>query len=447
MSILSILDALASDGSRLAKEKILKDNINNEELKLVFQKALDGLTQFWIRKIPVYEPSNTPMPLSYALDKLVTLENRDVTGNAAIVYLTNLLSNLSKDDAEVLSRIIQKDLKCGVSTSTVNKIWPDLIYEYKIMLAEPFNQKYIDKIEWPAIAQVKMDGARFNAIVKEDGSDVQYYSRNGKEINIHNVLDTYFKALVSEQPVSIGGYVFDGELLVKDDDGNILPREVGNGIINKAIRGTLSIIEAQNIFAVLWDVVPLNEFKKGRSDATYEQRFGWLCSVIMNATQFAMSNKLHFDIVPVQSFWVADQGAAQQLYETLLSEGQEGIILKEKSSPWENKRSQHHIKFKAENDADLRCVGTVAGEGKYAGMIGALILETRDGVRTNCGSGLSDEQRKLPPEYWIGKLISIHYNSKIKDKTTGKDSFFLPIFIGERLDKSEADLYSELKDK
>ena len=53
--IYTVIEQLASDNSRLAKEAILKKNANNELLKQVFKLALNPFVQFYIRKIPSYD--------------------------------------------------------------------------------------------------------------------------------------------------------------------------------------------------------------------------------------------------------------------------------------------------------------------------------------------------------------------------------------------------------
>jgi ATP-dependent DNA ligase len=118
------------------------------------------------------------------------LSSRILTGNAGISHLQFLLSMSSADDAKVIERIISKDLKCGASESTANKIWPNLIHEYPCMLCTPFDEKLINKMKFPAMVQLKMDGMRFNAIVK-DGK-CEFRSRNGKEINLLENLEQQF---------------------------------------------------------------------------------------------------------------------------------------------------------------------------------------------------------------------------------------------------------------
>ena len=48
------------------------------------------------------------------------------------------------------------------------------------------------------------------------------------------------------------------------------------------------------------------------------------------------------------------------------------------------------------------------GKGKYAGQVGALVVEREDGRRFRLGSGLSDRERASPPP--IGSWVTYHYN-------------------------------------
>ena len=123
-----ILEELRATSSRLEKEAILKKNEKNDVLKRVVFLALDPYTQFYQRKIPEYKRSPlAAVPLEKALDLLINLSSRQVTGNAAIEFLRKLLSDMKPDDAKVLECVIQKDLDCGVQVSTANKIWEGLV--------------------------------------------------------------------------------------------------------------------------------------------------------------------------------------------------------------------------------------------------------------------------------------------------------------------------------
>ena len=153
--ILQILQELEQNNSRNFKIELLTKHKDNELLKEVCRLANDPFTQFYQRKIPEYAPLyDEPIAtLQQAVDSLSILSSRTLTGNAAIAQLRLTLSSISENDALVIERIIQKDLKCGVSTSTVNKVWKNLIPEFPCMLCSAFEQKLVDKIVFPAIVQ------------------------------------------------------------------------------------------------------------------------------------------------------------------------------------------------------------------------------------------------------------------------------------------------------
>jgi ATP-dependent DNA ligase len=424
--ILDILNEITDTPSRNEKEAILKREVNNDLLRRVFFLAYDPFTQFYIRKIPEYERNETSHAASLEglLPGLQALSSRRATGNAGIYHLQTMLQALNVKDAEVLERIIGKDLKCGASGSTANKVWPGLIAEFPCMLCTPSDEKILSKFKFPAFAQLKMDGMRFNAIVK-DGK-CEFRSRNGKEINLLGNLEQEFVKLANGQNL-----VFDGELLVVVE-GNIQDRQTGNGILNKAVKGTISAKEAESVQATVWDCIPYHHFVEGKGSTQYLTRFAILESA-------SLPHKIRL----VESSVVASLDEAEAIFERYLAQGQEGIILKDMSGIWEDKRVKTQVKFKAELDCDLRVVGIQPGTGKYEGMVGALLCESSDGViQVDVGSGLSDDDRRR--DDYIGKIVAVTYNARIKNKQ-GKQSLFLPRLIEVRLDKDEADSSEKIK--
>lgn len=423
MNINSFLESLADNSSRNFKIDQLNANCDNEVLREVVRLALDPFTQFYQRKIPKYNPAkaNQADTLSAVMDSLYMLYSREVTGNAAIEYLTKLLSSLTEDDAKVLERIIQKDLKCGVQVSTANAVWSGLIKEYPVMLCSGYEQKLVDKINFPAYVQLKMDGMRFNAIVR-DGK-VEFRSRNGKELNLLGNLEQEFASMAGDVDC-----VFDGELLVVDNN-KIIDRQTGNGILSKANKGTISAKEAAMVSATVWDVIPYVYFTDGLCPVPYETRFASL-------QEMNLPNKVNL----VEHIVVDTLDAANTIFEDYLAAGMEGIILKDPKGIWEDKRAKHQIKFKGELECDLKVVDVEDGTGKYEGMIGALVCESSDGVvKVNVGSGFNDDQRKsFKKADLVGKVVAVKYNARIKNKL-GDESLFLPIFIEVREDKDIAD--------
>lgn len=371
------------------------------------------------------------MMLEGALDNLEQISKRVVTGNAAINHLKMILESVTADDAYVIERIIEKDLRCGVSEATVNKIWPGLIPTYPVMLASGFDEKVMAKMSYPAYVQLKLDGMRFNAIV--NNGKVEFRSRNGKQIDLLGHLEEDFLKLIGEGT----SVVFDGELIVVDAKG-IMNRQKGNGILNKAVKGTISDKEASLVQAVIWDMIPLTDFKKGMCDITYKERFA-----ILQDLELYMSSKISL----IQNTVVANESEAHNLFQEYFNKGEEGIILKDITQGWEDKRVKHQVKFKGELECDLRCVDWQEGTGKNVGKLGALVLESADGViKVNVGSGFTDEQRdKYIKENTVGKIVAVKYNAKIQDKKTKQFSLFLPVFLELREDKTDADFSSSIK--
>jgi ATP-dependent DNA ligase len=296
------------------------------------------------------------------------------------------------------------------------------------MLCSPFEQKLVDKIKFPAYAQMKMDGMRFNAIVR-DGK-VEFRSRNGKQILLLGNLEAEFAALAGNIDC-----VFDGELLVMDDmTMQFADRQTGNGILNKANKGTISAVDAAKVHATVWDLIPYVAFVDGYCLTPYAKRFATLQAIVDK--QESAGKK----IWSVTSTIVQTLEEAQDIFQGYLADGYEGIILKDGSGEWEDKRSKTQIKFKGELECDLKIVAVEEGKGKAVGMLGAIICESADGiVKVNVGSGFNDAQRK---QYWkenlVDKIVAVKYNSRIKNKS-GEESLFLPVFIELRDDKDVAD--------
>jgi hypothetical protein len=427
MSLNKIFEDLAANPSRNWKLDYLKQNAGNETLREVVRLALDPFTQFYQRKIPAYTPNTgNTASLAAILPGLFDLSHRLVTGHDAIHHLQMMLEAVSPDDAKVLERIIQKDLKCGVQVSTANDVWMGLIKEYPVMLCSGYDQKLVDKINFPAYVQLKEDGMRFNAIIT-DGK-CEFKSRNGKTIDLLGNLEEEFVAM------SHGiDCVFDGELLVKID-GKIADRQTGNGILNKANKGTISKEEAALVTATVWDMIPYAYFVDGYCPISYVTRF-------MRLEECIIKNRI--DLVP--SIVVDSLDEAQAIFEQYLADGKEGIILKDRNGVWEDKRSKGQIKFKGELECDLKIVGFEQGTGKYSGQLGAIVCESSDSViKVNVGSGFNDAQRLSFSQEIIGKIVAVKYNARIKNKQ-GEESLFLPIFIEIREDKDVADSSEGIK--
>lgn len=193
MTILEILNELSQSTSRKKKEEILKREFNNKSLKLTFWAAYCQEVVYWIAAHPeVVEYAGT-MTLDTAIDEiLANLAERKITGHAGIEFYRSTLSALSKPDAVVVRRIIDRDLRCGVQTPTINKVWRELIPTYNVMLAgkDPKHLQFPD-----VVVQTKYDGVRCIVTHKENG-DIEMRTRNGSLITCLELMYNDFRKVI-----------------------------------------------------------------------------------------------------------------------------------------------------------------------------------------------------------------------------------------------------------
>lgn len=111
---------------------------------------------------------------------------------------------------------------------------------------------------------------------------------------------------------------------------------------------------------------------------------------------------------PVAQFRLEDATALDARLARVVASGGEGLMLHHGNARYRTGRSDWLLKYKPYADAEARVVGHTAGQGKYAGLLGALIVQRPDGLRFRLGTGLSDAQRAAPPP--IGSQVTYRYN-------------------------------------
>lgn len=109
----------------------------------------------------------------------------------------------------------------------------------------------------------------------------------------------------------------------------------------------------------------------------------------------------------VLQFKVADEKALKRKLDEVVQGGAEGLVLHRGASLYRAGRTDDLLKFKPFDDAEARVVDYAPGKGKYAGMMGALLVEAPDGTRFRLGTGFTDEQRRKPPP--VGSMVTYRY--------------------------------------
>ena len=112
----------------------------------------------------------------------------------------------------------------------------------------------------------------------------------------------------------------------------------------------------------------------------------------------------------VKQSHVPDQKALRQLLQAIANEGGEGLVLHRSDAVWRQGRNDALRKLKLQPDEEARVVRHIPGRGRYAGQMGALLLETAEGHHFALGSGFTDAQRAGPPA--VGTMVSYQYRGR-----------------------------------
>ena len=269
-------------------------------------------------------------------------------------------------------------------------------------------------LKYPLFASVKLDGIRCLVI------DSVAYSRNMKPIK-----NEYVQKCIGK-PEYNG---LDGELIVGDIFAKDCYRQTNSGVMSK----------------------------DGEPDFKFYVFDRWDMGNFKFETRYTNIPKLPF--VEIVSQWEMNSEGELLMFETeLLEKGAEGVMVRSVDGIYKNGRSTAKDgilgKVKRFSDAEYRIVGFVermhnANEATRnelgyiersshkdnlvgRGDLGALVLETADGQKFNCGTGFDDALRA---EIWANKDAYIGRMAKVKSFLIGvKDLPRFPVYLGLRDD-------------
>lgn len=452
MSILDILTNIKNTSSTLGKKALLEENKNDPVLKKVLKYTLDPTIVSGYKKLPDPVLGSNNMDLNTAIDSLQSIYDRELTGYAGRDHIASVLGSVSTDDAEVLRKMLTKNLDCGIQEKNCNDVFgKGFIKDEPYMRCSLIDKKTAKNINFKkygyAVSEVKMDGQYLNHVVKNNS--LTSSSRNGKVYDFlgcrdNQMIQLALKIQMIDNRFS-SGVVFMGEGIVMDTDGEtILPRTTGNGIIQKAGKDSIMSSEAMRVVFVLWDVVPYDAFCDGVWDVCRKERREVLEHAI---------NSLDSDFVRmVQYKKVEDLKEAFEYNTELMNAGEEGSVLKCEDGIWKSHTSPKQLKMKLKMQIDLRIIGFNPGEGKRKDVLGSLILESDCGIlEVSCGTGIKEKDDEWTfktiwenREYLKNKVLTVECNEIVIDKNTMKPSLFLPVFIEFRFDKNTADTYDRI---
>ena len=440
--IYEAIEEIANTPSKNEKEALLK-KYDSPLLRLICEAAynprkryyMDGkIDQMW----PIQHHSTNEIVLEYLQTLLNGLSTREYSGDNATTLVCGYLMSLTQQHAEIVKRCIKKDLRAGFSDSTINKVWKGLIPDYAYMRCALFNKVDTSKWTWKegVYSQEKLDGMFANVTHHEDGT-VSILSRQGSEFPLSE-----FQGVIREikKCVPLGMQVH-GEFLVFDSV-TPTPREIGNGFLNKVLKGGQFPENHYPVF-VAWDMIP---FEAAQPKETYCVAYK---SRLTDLEKILSHDRLYFGVAPYKI--VHSKEEALQHCEEMLAQGKEGTVLKNSTMFWRDGTSKEQLKLKLEVVVDLVCYELTEGKGKNKDTFGAMMCRSADGSLVVGVSGFTDEMRKYIFDNWdsiCGKIIAVKANALMQPTDNNPLwSLFLPRFVEIREDKTVADTVKQVIDQ
>lgn len=391
----SVIWNLETHPSRLNKEAILEYQAeqDNQELFNGIRWCLSPYSTFGVKKVPTHSgPDGQGLPWSAFEELLKLLSSRQLTGHDARDAIELALSASKKDQwNNWYRRILIKDLRCGVSEKTVNKVLKgrfsniESVPVFECMLAHD-GANHEKKITGKKLLEPKLDGVRVITVVDTVNRTVTQYSRNGKVLeNFGHITDSILANIdLIDRPM-----VLDGEVVSSSF------QELMKQVHRK------ENVQAQDARLMLFDILPLSEFKTGRSVLGQRRRTN-----LLKGMKKIFDKIGHIDIIPQEEVDLDSYvGELQfkQFNKDAIERGFEGIMIKDPDAKYECKRSTSWLKQKPFIEVSLQVIEVEEGTGRNVGKLGALVLEGVDddkAIRVNCGSGFSDNDRDL---FWTGR--------------------------------------------
>jgi DNA ligase-1 len=428
-----VIKEIRATAGKNDKRQILKDNEFNTELKAVLKLAYDKSFNYYTTVIPKnLGPVKGLNTLEYALSVMVDqLSKRKVTGKAAKSAVKDLFQTLSQDDRECLTYVIKRDVKAGISAKSILSVWPDLFPYYPYMRCSSKGE-----VPFPAISELKGDGIFSRWFNREKGIEAK--TRNGTPlINIPDYVISDFSEIKQA--------VYEGEMLI-EEDGKVLPREIGNGIINACfLHGKRDLESNQKLRVQLWEIIPEKDYWVGLWAVPRATRLFALEDQLMRA------NLESLFLTPYRI--VNSRKEADDYYREIVAAGGEGTIDKDMDAPYKDGTSKGQIKNKVEEVVELRAIALIpGGEGKKnENTFGSILCESEDGLLRVACTGFSDKLRLEIFENWDYyqyKVMGVKSNGPLPpSKTNPLWSLFLPRHEDWRCnDKDTADTLERIKE-
>ena len=365
-----------------------------------------------------------PVECEFTFTELLNYLCEHNTGSDKEVALVKgFLKDYNEEDRDVLTQVIAKTWTTTIGASLLNKAHPGSVHVFEVQLAYEYSKqihKFDADVEF--VVTQKLDGFRSLVEIK-DGNVVAIRTRKGKSLtNLNELMIALKEALPNK-----GHYMFDGELLVNDDENQWSSGER----FQQTSKKVSAKEQAHDIAFHIFDVIPYDEFVKGISIDRYSKRRQLLNEV--------RENEL-VKVVPVLGTCTKDEISTWSDFAT--ENNWEGVMLNDPNAHYETKRHNGLLKVKKMHTADLMIVGfEEAIDGKNRGGLKSLIVQLDDENTVNVASGLTEEQRIdvwSNKDLYLGKIVEVKYFEETVNQNGGRSLRF-PVILRFRDDKTIED--------
>ena len=423
----NVISTLEDHNSRLDKEAIIlaQAEAGNSEFFQGARLALDPMITFGLKQIPEKKDEDgAGLPWDSFSLIITGFVNRSLTGNLARDTVAKMMASATKAQWNGwYRRILIKDLRCGTSEKTINKVvekkWSDYaIPVFSCQLAHD-SANHESKVSGQKLIEVKLDGVRVVTIVYPDGR-VDMFSRNGKElVNFPHVTEQ-ISAVVKKTPPPYA-LVLDGEIMSSSF------QDLMTQVHRK------SDVKANDAILNLFDMCPLEDFEKGFWDKSQTVRSQMVQTwVEQNHVDLPNVTCLANELVDLDT----DEGQLRykEINAQAVAGGYEGIMIKDPDAGYECKRSVAWLKLKPFIEVSLEVVDVEEGTGRNVGRLGAIVCQGVDDgktIRVNVGSGFSDSDRD---SYWasrdslLGQIVEVRADA-VTQNQDGTYSLRFPRFL------------------
>lgn len=408
----TLLDVQNSSGLNRKKDFLI-DRKNNQTIQDILYFVYNPFIKTGIGWAKINKIDNVYLPKDideWTIQGVFTYLIHNNTGrDEDVKHVIQFVETKPERFKKLLYNIFTKNLKLGVSTTTFNKIWPNLIPGFSVQLA----CKWQDNLEYLEGKEIflteKLDGNRCIAKVTGDGTCL-FLSRSGKEIEGLDDIEFELGRLVP------GWY--DGELIAEN--------------FNETQSQTLRKGKKTNLVFNVFDYLLNEEFEKQNCVHDYSQRRNRLEKIFEAVDKFQ-----YVKLIPLIGRGIFDEKWVLHVLDEYTSRGSEGIMINT-DTIYQFGRTCDLLKVKKMYTLDLKVIHIKEGSGLNHGKVGALVVDYK-GNAVGVGSGLNDAQRIhwwKHPEDIIGKIIEVKVFEESKDKN-GNVSLRFPVFVRVRDDKEE----------